>query len=68
LASPRTNFQAMLQVTLIPGECHGGGVCGDMQRVQYCVLGGGRADVAVRRHGFGSGRLLLKEAPRLHEV
>jgi hypothetical protein len=68
LASPRTNVQAMLQVTLIPGECHGGGVCSDMQRMQYLGLGSGWADVAVRRLGFGSGRLFLKEAPRLHEV
>jgi hypothetical protein len=41
LASPRTNLQTMLKVTLIPGKCHRGHVCGDIQRVQHLRLGGG---------------------------
>ena len=31
LASPRTHFQTMLKVTLIPGQGHRGCVCGDIQ-------------------------------------
>lgn len=39
LASPRTNTQTMLHVTLIPGQGDDGGVCCDIYRVQY--LGSG---------------------------
>jgi hypothetical protein len=34
LASPRTNFQTILKVTLIHAQGHRGGVCGDLQHVQ----------------------------------
>jgi hypothetical protein len=47
LPSPRTNFQTILQVTLIPGDCHRGGVCRNMQGVQYLGVGDGSGGLAV---------------------
>jgi hypothetical protein len=68
LASPRTNFQSMLKVTLIPAQSHRGGVRGDIQHMQYLGVGGGRAGLAVGRYSCGCHGLLLKQAPGLYEV
>ena len=45
LASPRTNFQMMLHITLILAQGHRGGVCGDIQRVR-CIA---RPELVVQR-------------------
>jgi hypothetical protein len=47
LPSPRTNFQTMLKVTLVPGQCHRCGVCSDIQRVQDPGVGCDWVDRAV---------------------
>jgi hypothetical protein len=41
LPAPRTNVQAMLQVRLIPGQCHRCGMGRDIQGVQHLGLGCG---------------------------
>jgi hypothetical protein len=68
LASPRTNLETMLKVTLIAGEGHGGGVRGDIYRVHYRRVGGGDSGLVGRRDRFGCHRLSLKQASDLSEV
>jgi hypothetical protein len=68
LPSPCANLQPMLQVTLIRGQGHRGGMCRDIQRVQYLGVGADWDGLAVGRDGFGCHRLSWKQASGLHEV